>query len=72
MQGETEITHDELIDWVKADPEKVRRIILAEGLVGKYGSIEIMYHDGKVGTILARQSRQCLSIEENLSRSVVF
>lgn len=49
----------DLIEWMKRDPEKLRRIIAAEDLVDRYGSIEIIYHDGKVGTIIARQSRQC-------------
>ena len=44
-----EITLDEMIAWVKADPEKVKRLIKAERYMGLYGKIELYYQNGECG-----------------------
>jgi len=54
--SETKITLDDMIEWVKKDPEKVRRIMRAEEFVGKHGKIELYYHDGKCGPPRAQPS----------------
>lgn len=59
MNMQETLSIEDLIEWVKRDSEKVRRIVRAEQMVDRYGQIEIVYHDGKVGTIIAKQARHC-------------